>query len=54
MAACMQDVVETNLMREISCRSRSMFEAAGSLQGLHRTLCQTLDQIKVRGAYGMH
>lgn len=27
-------------MREISCRSRSMFEAAAVLQDLHRTLCQ--------------
>ena len=36
-------------MREISCRSRAMFEAAGELHDLHRSLCQTLDQIKVRG-----
>jgi len=41
------DVVETQLMREIACRSRAMFEAAGELHDLHRTLCQTLDQIKV-------
>jgi hypothetical protein len=34
-------------MREISCRSKAMFEAAGDLHELHRTLCQTLDQIKV-------
>ena len=41
------DIVETQLMREIACRSRAMFEAAGELHDLHRTLCQTLDQIKV-------
>lgn len=41
-----QDVVETQLMREISSRSQSMFEAAGVLQDLHRTLCRTLEQIK--------
>ncbi len=39
-------------MREISCRSRAMFEAAGELHDLHRTLCQTLDQIKVRSSRG--
>eukprot|EP00955_Chlamydomonas_euryale_P082040 363664-Chlamydomonas_euryale.AAC.7 len=41
------DVVESSLMREISFRSASMFEAAGQLQDLHRMLCRTLDQIKV-------
>lgn len=46
-SVCVQDVVETQLMREISCRSRAMFEAAGELHDLHRSLCQTLDQIKV-------
>ena len=44
----LQDIVETQLMREISCRSQAMFEAAGELHDLHRSLCQTLDQIKVR------
>ncbi|KAG1665155.1 hypothetical protein FOA52_005536 [Chlamydomonas sp. UWO 241] len=38
--------VETNLMREIGCRSNSMFEAAGSLQELHHSLCMNLDQIR--------
>ena len=47
-----QDVVETQLMREISCRSRAMFEAAGELHDLHRSLCQTLDQIKVGVGFG--
>ncbi|GAX73142.1 hypothetical protein CEUSTIGMA_g595.t1 [Chlamydomonas eustigma] len=40
------DVVESQLMREISCRSKAMFEAAGELHDLHRSLCKTLDQIK--------
>mmetsp|Transcript_10458 Transcript_10458/g.22439 ORF Transcript_10458/g.22439 Transcript_10458/m.22439 type:complete len:1189 (-) Transcript_10458:119-3685(-) len=41
------DVVETQLMREIAARSKNVFEAAGALHDLHKSLCGTLDHIRV-------
>ena len=36
----LQDVVETQLMREVAVRSRSVFEAAQEVAGLHQqVLC---------------
>ena len=33
-------------MREIAARSRSVFEAAGSLQDLHRSMCSAQQSVK--------